>query len=136
MAKFNETKTIKTVNNCGHVAYSMTDKAKLVTQVLTSFFNESKFYGDNSAEIEETIIKVIKKEPEFVSNLAVFARRKFNVRSISHVLTAYLAHETEGKPYVRQTVKGISLRGDDVIEIMAFYLSKFGKPIPNSLKKA
>lgn len=135
MAKFNETKTIKTVNNCGHVAYSMTDKAKLVTQVLTSFFNESKFYGDNSAEIEETIIKVIKKEPEFVSKLAIFARREFNMRSIAHVLTAYLAHETEGKPYVRQTVKGISLRGDDVTEIMAFYLSKFGKPIPNSLKK-
>ena len=135
MAKFNETKTIKTVNNCGHVAYSMTDKAKLVTQVLTSFFNESKFYGDNSAEIEETIIKVIKKEPEFISKLAVYARREFNMRSIAHVLTAYLAHEMEGKPYVRETVKGISLRGDDVTEIMAFYLSKFGKPIPNSLKK-
>lgn len=135
MAKFNETKTIKTVNNCGHVAYSMTDKAKLVTQVLTSFFNENKFYGDNSVEIEETIKKVIKKDPKFVSNLAVYARRKFNMRSITHVLTAYLAHETEGKPYVRETVKGISLRGDDITETMAFYLSKFGKPIPNSLKK-
>ena len=135
MAKFNETKTIKTVNNCGHVAYSMTDKAKLVTQVLTSFFNESKFYGDNSAEIEETIARVTKKDPEFISKLAVFARREFNMRSIAHVLTAHLAHETEGKPYVRETVKGISLRGDDITETMAFYLSKFGKPIPNSLKK-
>jgi len=135
VAKFNSPKTIKTVNNEGHVAYGMTDKAKLVTQVLTSFFNEKKFYGDNSAEMQEVIKRVVQKDPKFVSNLAVFARREFNMRSVSHVLTAYLAHEERGKPFVRDTVKGVSLRGDDVTEIMSFYLATFGKPIPNSLKK-
>ena len=55
MAKFNKTETIKTQNKSGHSAYSMTAKSKLVTQVLTSFFNENKFYGDNSAEMQETI---------------------------------------------------------------------------------
>ena len=135
MAKFNSPQTIKTVNKSGHVAYGMTDKAKLVTQVLCSFFQESKFYGDNSAEMREVIKRVIQKDPEFVSKLAVFARREFNMRSVSHVLTAYLAHEANGKPFVRKTVKGVSLRGDDVTEIMSFYLSEFGKPVPNSLKK-
>ena len=135
MAKFNSPTTIKTTNKSGHVAYGMTDKAKLVTQVLTSFFNESKFYGDNSAEMQKVIKRVIQKDPQFVSNLAVFARREFNMRSVAHVLTAYLAHEEKGKPYVRDTVKGVSLRGDDVTEIMSFYLSTFGKPVPNSLKK-
>lgn len=135
MAKFNSPTTIKTTNKSGHAAYGMTDKAKLVTQVLCSFFQESKFYGDNSAEMQETIKRVIQKDPAFVSNLAVFARREFNMRSVAHVLTAYLAHEEKGKPFVRSTVKGVSLRGDDVTEIMSFYLSTFGKPIPNSLKK-
>lgn len=135
MAKFNSAATIKTTNKCGHAAYAMTDKAKLITQVLTSFFNEAKFYGDNSANMQETIAAVIKTDPEFVSNLAVYARRVFNMRSVSHVLTAYLAHEPEGKPFVRKTVKGIALRGDDVTELMAFYLAAFGKPIPNSLRK-
>lgn len=136
MSKFNSPRqTIKTTNKAGHVAYSMRDKEKLITQVLTSFFDEKKFYGDNSAEIEETIKRVIKKDPQFISNLAVFARREFNMRSISHVLTAYLAHEVEGKPFVRSTVRGVTLRGDDVTEIMSCYISKFGKPIPNSLKK-
>lgn len=135
MSKFNSPTTIKTVNKEGHAAYGMDDKAKLVTQVLTSFFNESKFYGDNTAEMQETIKRVIQKDPQFVSNLAVFARREFNMRSVAHVLTAYLAHEEKGKPYVRHTVKGVSLRGDDVTEIMSFYLATFGKPIPNSLKK-
>lgn len=136
MAKFNSSPIgIKTLNHEGHESYSMTDKAKLVTQVLTSFFNEKKFYGDNSEEIKETIQRVVKTDPQFVSNLAVFARREFNMRSISHVLVGYLAHEVEGKPFVKDTIRGVALRGDDVTEIMAFYLSEFGKPIPNSMKK-
>lgn len=135
MAKFNTTATIKTTNKAGHVAYGMTDKSKLVTQVLTSFINESKFYCDNTKEMQETISAVIKKDPQFVANLAVFARKEFNMRSVAHVLTAYLAHEAEGKPYVRKVVKAVSLRGDDVTEIMSCYLSIFGKPIPNALKK-
>lgn len=135
MAKFNSANTIKTVNKDGHAAYRMTSKSKLVTQVLSSFINEKKFYGDNTAEMQETIKTVIKIDPGFVSKLAVFARREFNMRSVAHVLTAYLAHESNGKPFVRNTVKGIALRGDDVTEVMACYLSMFGKPVPNSLKK-
>ena len=135
MSKFNENSTVKTVNKDGHPAYAMTDRSRLVTQVLTSFFNEKKFYGDNSAELAETLKKVINDDPEFVSKLAVFARREFNMRSVSHVLTAYLAHEPNGKKYVRSTVRGVSLRGDDLTEIMSFYLNTFGKPVPNSLKK-
>lgn len=135
MAKFNSTATIKTTNREGHAAYSMTDKARLVTQVLTSFFNEKKFYGDNSKEMADNIQRVIKADPDFVSRLAVFARREFNMRTVAHVLTAYLAHEPEGKPFARKTVNGICLRGDDATELMAFYLATFGKPIPNSLRK-
>ena len=136
MAKFNTTNSNKTVNKSGHAAYKMKDKEKLVTQVLTSFFNESKFYGDNSAEMQETIKSVIATDPAFVAKLAVFARREFNMRSVAHVLTAYLAHEVEGKPYAKDTIKAISLRGDDVTEIMSCYINLFGnRPIPNSLKK-
>ena len=135
MSKFNSAVTTKTTNHDGHVAYSMTDKAKLVTQVLTSFINEKKFYGDNTADTIKTIQRVIKQDPEFVSKLAVFARREFNMRTVSHVLTAYLAHEVEGKPFAKNTINGVCLRGDDATELMSFYLTTFGKPIPNSLRK-
>lgn len=135
MAKFNTTNTDKTVNKSGHAAYKMKDKEKLVTQVLTSFFNEKKFYGDNSKEMQEIIQRVVATDPQFIAKLAVFARREFNMRSVSHILVAYLAHEIGGKPYAREAVKAVSLRGDDVTEIMACYLNLFGKPIPASLKK-
>lgn len=135
MAKFNQVQTIKTVNKEGHVAYGMNDKSKLVTQVLTSFFNESKLYGDNSEEMLETIKRVIAVDPAFVAKLAVFARREFNMRSVAHVLVAHLAHEEKGKAYAKAAVKGVCLRGDDATEILACYISMFGKPIPNSLRR-
>ena len=135
MSKFNNTATIKTTNLNGHAAYALNDKTKLVTQVLTSFFNEAHFYKPDDSDIIATIQKVIKADPAFVSKLAVFARREFNMRSVAHVLTGYLAHEVEGKPYVKETIRGITLRGDDATELMAFYLNTFGRPIPNSVRK-
>ena len=135
MSKFNNRPSNLTTNREGMPAYAMADREKLVTQVLTSFFNERKFYGDNSAQMQLTIQRVIRQDPDFVSRLAVYARREFSMRSVAHVLTAYLAHAPEGKPFVRRTVRGITLRGDDVTELLAFYLSTFGKPIPNALRK-
>lgn len=135
MAKFNSTKTIRTTNKSGRPAYGMQDKQKLVTQVLTSFFNEKKFYGDNSAEMQEVIKQVVATSPDFIAKLAVFARKEFNMRSVSHVLLSYLAHEPAGKPHTRDAVKAACLRADDMTEIMACYLDMFGKPIPNALKK-
>lgn len=138
MSKFNTAteNTMKTVNKEGHVAYRMDWRSKLITMVLTSFFNESKFYGDNSEELTNCLRSGIVDDPQFVSNLAIFARCEFNMRSVSHVITGYLANTREGKPFVKRTVKNIVLRGDDATEILSFYLNTFGKPIPNSLRKA
>ena len=60
MSKFNQTNTMKTTNKCGHVAYNMKDVDKLVTQVLTTFFGEQKFYGDNSNELVKNAEKIAK----------------------------------------------------------------------------
>lgn len=135
MANFNQKQTMRTVNRSGYTAYRMPEKLKLVTQVLTSFFNEKKFYGDNSQEMKETIVAAIRKDAAFVAKLAVFARREFHMRTVAHVLVAHLAHEVEGKPYTRAATKAVCLRGDDATEILACYLSEFGKPVPNALKK-
>ena len=70
MSKFNQTATVKTTNKSGHAAYAMTDKAKLVTQVLTSFFNEENSYGDNTNELTQTAQAVITQSPGFVATLA------------------------------------------------------------------
>jgi hypothetical protein len=136
MAKFNEKNTVKTVNKSGHVAYDMKDKEKLVTMVLTTFFGEPKFYGDNSNDLVELATTVAQNEPKFVSNLAVYARQVYHLRSVAHVLTCIVAHENETKQYTKRTVTGVVERADDLTEILACYISMYGKPIPNGLKKA
>lgn len=137
MSKFNLgiAKAGKTVNNEGAIAYSMSDKEKLVTQVLTSFFNENKFYGDNSQDILNTVRNVIKNEAAFVANLCIFARKEMHLRTISHVLVSELAKSTEGKEYVRRSLNEIIERPDDMTEVLAYYINTYGKPIPNSIKK-
>jgi len=136
MAKFNAApEGLKTTNLEGHAAYKMTDKDRLVTQALTTFFGEPKFYGDNASEIVATTKALATAEPEFVAKLAVFARKEFNMRSVSHVLAAILAHEPKGKEFARGLINAAVVRADDITEIIAAYIAMFGKPIPNSLKK-
>jgi hypothetical protein len=135
MSKFNTKNSTKTKNKEGHVAYKMTDKERLVSQVLTSFFKEPKYYGDNSDEIVELAQQVAHDHPEFIAKLAVFARKEFNMRSISHVLTAILSKEPNGKKYIRQLIPAVVSRADDMTEILSAYLTMFGKPVPNALRR-
>jgi hypothetical protein len=130
--KFNESK--KTLNHEGQKAYAMKPKELLVSQVLTSFFNEDKFYGDNSNELVENATKMAKSDPQFLASLAIYARNVYHLRSVSHVLTCIVAHEA--KKYTKITVENVCERADDLTEILACYLSMYDKPIPNALKKA
>ena len=136
MSKFNTTNTCKTVNWSGHAAYSMSDKEKLVSMVLTTFFNEQKFYGDNSKELVEMAESMALMDSHFVANLAVYARKEMHLRSVSHVLTCIVAHTVASKPFIHYTVDGVVERADDITEILACYISMYGKPVPNGLKKA
>ena len=135
MSKFNANVTTKTVNKCGVPAFRMDVKDKLVSQVLTTFFNEPKFYGDNSEEIIENIKAVLEIDPGFVANLAMYARKEMHLRSISHVLVAELANHNNGKPFAREAIAEVVERVDDITEILSYHLATYGKPIPASMKK-
>lgn len=137
MAKFNNKQDNEKLveNEEGVYAYKKEEREHLVTMVLTSFYNEEKFYGDNSKLLVETCKKVIKHDAKFVANLAIYARKEMNLRSVSHVITCLLASIEEGKKYVKQVCENAVLRADDILEILAFYVNTYGKPIPNSLKK-
>lgn len=137
MAKFN-TSTVakdKTKNNCGAPAFSMDAKDKLIVQVLTTFFNEKKYYGDNSEEITENIKIILEDDPGFIAKLAMFTRKEMHLRSVSHVLVAELANHNNGKPFARKAIAEVVERVDDITEILSYYLVTYGKPIPASMKK-
>ena len=147
MAGFNtqsvRTKKPDTVNKDGHVAYSMGDHEKLVTQVLTTFFNEPKFYGDTSQELIDLAKKVCTVNPLFVAKLAIYARETMNMRTVSHVLAVivcnashnFLTPDFTGVP--RRMANRLVIRGDDITNMLAAHRHGIyaGKPLPNSLRR-
>lgn len=137
--KNTRTKKPDAVNRSGHLAYSMEEKPKLVTQVLTTFFNEPKFYGDTSRELIETAERVA-TNPEgcyFVAQLALYARDKMNMRTVSHVLAVVVcrANATHKQETARAMVKRLVVRGDDVTNMLATYYGLYGVREPNSLRR-
>ncbi|MBQ6153357.1 MAG: TROVE domain-containing protein [Ruminococcus sp.] len=133
MAKFNQKNTNKTINRDGWVAYKMEDKEHLVTAVLTSMFGEPKYYGSTDNDIVKLSTTIAQGDPEFLTKLACYARNVGNMRSVSHVLACVIAHEAS--KYTRAVIRNIIVRPDDITEIMACYLSLYGKPFPNALKR-
>lgn len=133
MSKFNFTKTNKTVNRSGYVAYPMKEKEHLVTAVLTTMFGEPKYYGSTDNEIVRLATQCAAKDPEFLCKLACYARNEGNMRSVSHVLVAVIAHEA--REFTRSAIRNTVVRPDDITEIMACYEAMYGKPFPNAMKR-
>ena len=125
-----------TTNQCGHAAYRLGTRDRLMSCVLTSFVNEPKYYGDNTPQLVNLARKLATTDGLFVARLAVYARTVMNMRSSSHLLLATLAHEVKGEQYVRRAVRTAVVRGDDVTEMLAAYFALFpGEPLPNSLRR-
>ena len=129
----------KTRNISGHAAYVMDDKTKLATMALTTLFAEDKYYGDTSVQLLELAARLCEQgEGAFVAKLAVWARTKGNLRTVSHVLAAVVAHECSGEPFVRPMVRTIaSQRGDDGTEMLAAHLALYGTKVrwPHALQR-
>ena len=69
MGKFNlKSPGVKTVNREGHAAYSMKEKDRLVTHVLTTFFNEPEFpisdgFDYSGWDLRKTLFLLNKSNP-------------------------------------------------------------------------
>lgn len=123
-----------TVNDEGHVAYKMSTKNRLVNSVLTSFVCEDKFYKDTTTQIVADCREVLKSDPQFVAKLALYARNEFNMRSVSHLLTAELSNAVRGTKWVKLVVCDVCVRPDDMVEIIAYYMANFGRVLPKAMQ--
>ena len=141
MARLNQTTTgiNKTTNISGHPAYALDAKTKLATMALTTLFAEDKFYGDNTAELLHLAENLCQQgEGTYVAKLAVWARTQGNLRTVSHVLAAVVAHECSGEPFVRPMVRTIAARrGDDGTEMLAAHMALYGSKVrwPHALQR-
>ena len=138
MGKFSATlkrPRTRTVNLAGGSAYSETPKLELASILLTSFLKD-KFY-EREDQVVSRLINLITqaKDKKFVAKAAIYARTKFGMRSVSHLVAGELANQVKGEEWTKNFFDKVVHRADDITEILAYYLKNFGKPIPNSLKK-
>lgn len=122
-------------NLAGGQAFGMTPKFELAFALLTTFLAPS-FYASPSAKIQQ-IQEVMKKvnDPMYCAKAAIFARTQYGMRSCTHLVAAEIAKTVKGQPWAKHFYNQVVYRVDDANEILAAYLTFYGKPIPNSLKK-
>lgn len=140
MSKFNTAGTVvkpTKKNLAGGPAYEQSAKLELVSTLLTSFIQSEYYRSEN--QMIKSLVKLIenlsKTDPKFVAKSAIFARDKFNMRSVSHLTAAELLKNVKGHQWLKGAVQKVCVRPDDMTEIVAYFISKYGKPIPNALKK-
>ncbi len=152
MSTFNETArgANTTLNHEGEVAYTLSPKLELYSAVVTTMMAGDKFYegkDDLIGRIRGLVATVAQTDPSFVAKLAVYARERMNLRTISVVLAVELAKVHNGDSLVSHTVKRVVNRPDELTEIAAYYtlvnkrkgtkkLGKLSKQIQKGLAQA
>lgn len=109
-------------------------KMELVSMLLTSFAQD-QFYRSAEGTFKDLIKLMAVVEPRFAAQAAIYARNRFGMRSITHVLAAELAAYASGQAWARTFYDQIVYRPDDMLEITAYYFAKGGKTLPNAMKK-
>jgi len=123
------------------VSYKTDPKNELVSRVLCTLVGEPKFYvsGEESdEELVNLLREIANKDPEFCLKLASYARNEMYLRSVPQLILVELANHprVKGTSLIVRYAPHIIKRADEITEVIAYQLNKFGKPIPNSLKKA
>ncbi|MDF1813062.1 MAG: TROVE domain-containing protein [Verrucomicrobiales bacterium] len=124
-----------THNLAGGQAHRLSDKAELVTILLTSFLDD-KYYrsGNESAKrITELVDRI--EDKKFVAKAALYARREAGMRSVSHLVAGEIGHSVKGELWTKDFFNRVAYRVDDVLEILAYSIAVHGKPLPNAMKK-
>ena len=132
--KFRTVKTTKTENLAGGESYSESPKLALISLVLTSFVKD-KFYETADAQLTRLKALLTQVPADFSAKLAIYARNEFGMRSITHAIAGELVKGTKGQSWMKNAIEKIVKRPDDMLEILGYYTSNYGKPIPNALKK-
>lgn len=138
MSKFNNKKisNVKT-NFMGEDAYVMSDNEALTSMVMTTFLNDSYYVSES--DLTNNILNLVKRcGYEFAAKLALYARTKGNLRSVSHFLAAIVCQDSSHPAWLKSFYEHIAIRPDDISEILSCYAKLNGngfRKIPNAMKK-
>ncbi|MTB50453.1 TROVE domain-containing protein [Lewinella sp. W8] len=138
MSLFNQRKSRNraTVNHMGAPAYHYPDEYRLVSVLLTSFVQDSYYRSADQgmADLEAALARV---DAQFAAKAAVYARRAFGMRSVSHLMAALLAERASETSWGASFYDQVVVRVDDMLEILAAYRQRYGdrRAPTNAMKK-
>jgi hypothetical protein len=91
-----------------------------------------------AALMESAIDAALDHNPEAVLQEAVRLRQVEHIRTTPQVILVRAAHhpQVRGTSLIRQYAPGIIQRADEPAVGMAYQMTRYGKPIPNALKRA
>ncbi|GGH82578.1 hypothetical protein HNQ91_005840 [Filimonas zeae] len=120
--KFNINKkaATATVNHEGAIAYSLSPEMELYTAVATTLLSDVT-YEKADARMQRIIELLPQVAPEFIAQLAVYARKEMNLRTAPLVLATALANVHRGDSLVSKAVAGVVQRPDEIMEMLACY---------------
>lgn len=127
-------RTTRTVNKAGGEAFQQTPELEFASLVLTTLMKDG-FYRtetDTVARIRELMLKVGAK---FAAQTAVYARREYGMRSVSHFIAAEIGKNVKAQDWTRAFFNAVIQRPDDILEILSCYMALYKKPIPNALRR-
>lgn len=128
--------TTKITNRAGGESYKQSPELELVSLLLTSFVKD-KFYEKADDQIDRLLnVADSIKDKKFLAQAGIYARTEFGMRSITHILAAYLMNSVKGVEWMKRGLAAIMFRPDDMLETLAFYGERFGGAVPNCFKKA
>ncbi|GAB5553442.1 MAG: TROVE domain-containing protein [Saprospiraceae bacterium] len=137
MALFNKKRKFKNPlirNRGGGLAFRQDAKLHLASLLLTSFAQD-QYYRKAKQTHQELFNLLDQVDPVFAAKAAVYARKTYGMRSITHLLAARLATKASGHIWAKDFYQSIVQRPDDMLEIYAAYRALGNEKLPNAMKK-
>lgn len=124
-------------NHENALAFKLDNLADLYIKVASCLVGAPKFYqsaDQADSELIKSIHTVLEINPEFVLQLAVYAREELHLRSVPLVLCAEYANVAPGTvPYARKYIARVIQRVDEITELLGYQFAR-NKYVPRKSK--
>jgi hypothetical protein len=136
MSKYNKPSAVanRTTNLAGGEAFQESPKLEFVSHLLTSFVKDQYYRSEKEGVKRLKELMDLINDKKFLAKAAIYARTKFGMRSVSHIVAGEIAKTVKGQEWTKFFFDKIIHRPDDMMEILAYYYQN-AKNEPQALRK-
>ncbi|GAA3957596.1 TROVE domain-containing protein [Actinomadura viridis] len=122
----------------GAPGYGRDIKSELFLLGISNMVGEDTFYEkgqQRDQRFADLVVAAGREDPEWTAGFLRWLRSEGNMRSAPLVAAAELVRAKPEGMRTRKVVDSVLQRADEPSEILAYWLSRYGKPIPIALKR-